>query len=73
MHHCVGSYSQTVLKGNCYIYKVLNPQRATLELVRQAKSWRIGQLALHCNNSPSQATRLAVQDWLLAGPGKPVG
>jgi len=64
-HHCVGSYAATVRRGECYIYRVLAPERATLSLVRGADGcWQIEQLNLARNRPVALSTRKAVQDWL---------
>ena len=33
MKHCVGAYSSLVEKGKCYVYRVLEPVRATLSII----------------------------------------
>ncbi len=35
MHHCVACYADYVQSGHCWIYKIIKPKRATLELVPQ--------------------------------------
>ncbi|MBF0121705.1 MAG: PcfJ domain-containing protein [Desulfobacterales bacterium] len=67
MKHCVGSYTNKILNGESYIYKVLAPQRATLEIEYIQSKWRIAQLKLAKNQSPSLETHNAVLQWLLKG------
>ena len=43
MAHCVGSYLNRVYDGDCYIYKVTAPERATLELLHTPHGWVVGQ------------------------------
>jgi hypothetical protein len=62
MKHCVGSYTGRVRSHEAYIYKVLHPQRATLAI--NPKTYAIQELQLATNKKPSEATVLAVQQWL---------
>ena len=64
MHHCVSSYMDAVTNGNSYIYKLLEPERATFELVRCDDHWRLGQVKKKCNGEPSEETTLAIKKWL---------
>lgn len=64
MHHCVAGYRNDVRRGHCYIYRVLEPQRATLEI--KCPQLVIGQLKLAHNEKPSEACWQAVQHWLKA-------
>lgn len=64
-HHCVGSYVSSTGRGECYIYRVLSPERATLSITKRADGcWHIQQLCLACNQPVSPATRTTVQAWL---------
>jgi hypothetical protein len=64
-HNCVGSYAEQVRKGQCYLYKVLAPERATLSIAKGPDGcWAIQQLRLSFNRPPSPATWKLVQDWL---------
>ena len=64
-HHCVNSYADRVHSGNCYIYRILKPQRATLSIVKTAAGeWAIGELLVACNNSVDEKTEQKVSDWL---------
>jgi hypothetical protein len=65
MHHCAGIYSKHLRAGNRAFYRVLAPERATLELQRShGGTWRISQLAGHCNARVAQKTRRAIYAWL---------
>lgn len=64
MHHCVGGYGSKIHNGTCYIYRVLKPERATLEILGSGKSVRIGQLNLACNQVPLEETLLEVARWI---------
>ena len=65
MHHCVGIYAKQMREGNRAFYRVLAPERATLELLRSPSgTWRISQLAGHCNARVAQKTKRAIYAWL---------
>ncbi len=64
MRHCVGSYADSIMDGDCYIYQVLKPQRATLEITKSGEGMRISQLKLICNGEPSLETWSKVKMWL---------
>ena len=66
-HNCVASYAPRMEKGGIYVYKVLAPERATLEIVRDAGgTWRMGQLLKDHNHPVSTETTIAVDAWLEA-------
>ena len=67
MGHCVAGYAESVLDGASYIYKVLEPERATLEVVRAGRQLVLGQLKRRRNAAPSEATRDAVKVWFERG------
>jgi len=64
MHHCVVSYASAVREGRSYIYRIISPQRATLEIVGRGPNARIGQLKLARNAEPSEETWLQIRQWL---------
>ncbi|GFK95305.1 hypothetical protein NNJEOMEG_03164 [Fundidesulfovibrio magnetotacticus] len=65
MRHCVASYVERVLWGACAIYRVLAPQRATLEVViLEDGKCRLGQLKLSCNREASAETQARVRRWM---------
>lgn len=68
MSHCVGSYADDIMAGRCYIYRVLRPQRATLQLVLGEGGPRMGMLRLAHNHHPSEETEAAVRRWIEEGP-----
>jgi hypothetical protein len=68
MDHCVGSYAQGVFTGECFIYKVLSPQRATLELSPVWPTPALAQLKLKGNEEPAPECWQAVERWLVAQP-----
>ncbi len=64
MHHCVGGYVNKINGGDSYLYRVLSPQRATLEIIGQGRQARIGEFRRLYNQSPSNNTYLTVMNWL---------
>ncbi len=68
-HHCVAVHAQDVFLGKVYIYKVLEPQRATLELDLCGDSPLLHQLRLACNAEPDSSTSQRVEEWLTMGLG----
>ena len=64
-HNCIASYAKRVIAGECYIYRVLHPSRATLSVSRQFDgSWKISELKASCNRPVDVATRAFVNEWL---------
>lgn len=52
MGHCVGVYDERVARGQCFIYRVTSPVRATMEIFLPARNrWSPGQL-LQARNKP---------------------
>ena len=66
MHHCVSAYEPFIRKGECYIYRILQPEKATVELRFAGNQVRIGQVQLAYNGRPSTETRVEIDSWLLA-------
>ncbi|MFC1812588.1 PcfJ domain-containing protein [Thermodesulfobacteriota bacterium] len=63
MHHCVGGYIKEVRDGKCFIYRVMKPQRATLE-IKIRGGIRIGQFKLAHNREPAEESWVTVMKWL---------
>lgn len=64
MEHCVGTLGVNVRAGQAYFYRVLAPERATLEISVDFGAPRISRLLLKANQVPGPATRAAVDAWL---------
>ena len=67
-HHCVASYAEDIRLGKYYVYRVLEPERATLGINVQyfdGKNIRISidQLKGFANSTVSIDTAQAVTDW----------
>jgi len=63
--NCVAIYAPFVAHGNEYIYRVLAPERATLQILRTPQGWRVGELSGPRNRPVSPATRIAVEQWII--------
>jgi len=64
MSHCVGSYVDSARNGSNFFYKVLKPQRGTLQIVFNDNNFEIEQFKLKSNAEPSYASREVVRKWL---------
>jgi len=63
--NCVASYAGRVIAGECFIYRVLHPNRATLSVSLQSDgNWEISELKASCNRSVDAGTRAFVNEWL---------
>jgi hypothetical protein len=74
MSHCVGSYWPSVERGDCAVYRVLEPERATLSL-RWSKArgtWSVEQVKGFANKPVRAETRLFIRDWIASGGVDPV-
>jgi hypothetical protein len=64
MHHCVGGYVQQAQSGCSFFYKVLKPQRGTLQLSITGEKVIIDQFKLACNEMLSEKSQFSVRQWL---------
>ncbi len=73
MSNCVGSYWSRVQRGQYAVYRVLEPERATLGLRfnRVRGAWWIDQLKGPANQPVRPETRLFVRDWVETGLVRP--
>ena len=63
-HNCVGSYGRSIAAGRVAVYRVLEPERATLSLRLGRRGWCLEQIKAARNRPVSAATRHAVCAWL---------
>ena len=64
-HNCVGGYNKLVKDGNFYVYRVLQPERATLSVVRGADGgWLRSELKTAGNARPNPETVRHVDNWV---------
>jgi hypothetical protein len=63
--HCVSAYTDEVLGGRKFIYKMLKPERATIEVARAdlKSDWFLRQIRIKCNKTPQGATIRAAYQW----------
>ena len=65
MAHCVGGYVDRVMSGEVFIYRIFEPERATLEVERTPDGkFRIVQVKLYKNRHVSNMTLMLLKDWL---------
>jgi hypothetical protein len=63
--NCVASYADSVERGDTCIYRLLEPERATLSVVRDSDGcWCIGELQARFNEEVRPATWRSVEEWL---------
>lgn len=66
MRHCVGCYAIQVRLGSHYVYRVLQPERATLSLQRIEGRWCLDELRGYGNRPVNRETLNAVKKWLVS-------
>lgn len=64
MGHCVASYANQVRRGESYIYRLLYPERATLELQRRGTRFMLAQFKAARNQQPRPDAWEVVNQWL---------
>jgi len=62
--NCVGAYASRVRHGRCYIYRLLAPERATVEIVLRKSGWRLGEIEARENQPVRPETERQVRAWL---------
>ena len=64
MRHCVGSYDVPVALGEVFIYRMVQPERLTISLEYQNKTWVVGEVRGVCNSSPSEGALDWIRRWV---------
>ncbi len=64
MNNCLVTYIERTLKEECYLYRVIRPERATLELKINSGKFVLSQIKLASNEEPSKFTKDHVYDWI---------
>ncbi len=64
MNHCVFSYLDRVAEGDAYLYRVMNPERATLLIGYRGTAWHMEEIAGIANRKISSETESRVESWL---------
>jgi hypothetical protein len=65
MHHCAAAYAPLIELGSSYLYRVLEPERATAELRMDGREWQLWQLRGRGNRPVSMNTQCTVEAWLM--------
>ncbi len=60
---CTASYVALVQRRRVFIHRVFAPERATLSVVREQQTWRLGELLARNNAAVTAATAGAVAEW----------
>ncbi len=69
MKHCAAIYAKRVAMGECYLYQVLEPVRATLEIrCTRHEEWILQQLRRKGNDPVSQHATACILDALFSSP-----
>jgi hypothetical protein len=63
MKHCIVSYHDRLVEGEYLVFKVLEPERATLGLTKKNGKFSIDEIRLKCNKAPSEETKETVYWW----------
>lgn len=64
MKHCVYSYARKVAEGSSYIYRILKPERATMEIVKVDGIWVLNQVYGMANSKVPQETLYEIKKFL---------
>lgn len=65
MQHCAEGLAHQIACGKSYLYRILEPERATLEIVKKDNGeWRITQLKRENNLAAGSQTYTAILNWL---------
>jgi len=64
MHNCAASYAERIMEGKCYLYRVLKPERATLEIKEEDGIFFPVQLKAACNLDVGEGTKEIVEEWV---------
>jgi|GEM_PF-3306076 len=64
MKHCISSYHNKVFDGEYYVFKILEPERATIGLHNRNGKIAVDQIRLKCNRGASEETKEKVFWWL---------
>ena len=67
LHHCVRHYVDQIREGKSYIYRVMRPERGTLELKGRRGKAYVNQFSLYKNASPSAESKTFIEQWVKRG------
>lgn len=63
MHHCVGSYANSVHQGKSFVYRVTAPERLTLALSKHQHGWEISEVRGFANSQPGEESLQHIRQW----------
>lgn len=66
MHHCVGSYAETVYSGHTFVYRVTAPERLTVALQKRQNRWEVSEIRGFANSRPTDESVECIRQWLVA-------
>lgn len=64
MNHCVATMVHEFIEGQAFLFRVLEPERATLKIKKKGYRLTLEELKLANNEEPSKTTYAAVEAWL---------
>ncbi|MBD3344230.1 MAG: hypothetical protein GF401_04120 [Chitinivibrionales bacterium] len=64
MHNCLHACSRMIMERSCYIYRVLEPQRATLAVAYEGNKIVPLELRTVANGEADEETWKSVQEWI---------
>jgi hypothetical protein len=66
MRNCILSYEINIYHDECYAYRLLKPERATVLIDKRAGHWSIAEAMLEANSSQVRShTWRLLNDWLM--------
>jgi hypothetical protein len=68
MKNCCATYAARIRRRKCYVYRVLEPERATLSITRTNDEWAIEELRRATNKDANAETWTAIRAWLATAP-----
>lgn len=63
MHHCVGSYANSVHQGKNFVYRITAPERLTLALSKHSHGWEVSEVRGFANSQPSEESMQHIRQW----------
>ncbi len=69
MCNCVWCYCRRIMSGKVYIYSVRYPERATVEIIIEKNSLRLGDVKARSNRKPSPGVMAVVREWFAPNQG----
>lgn len=64
MRNCVLGFSTEAYRGECYFYRVLQPERCTLQISKHKDQYYIDDFKTIDNNEPQAASKYYIKNWV---------